>query len=298
LEKRCFEGSREVIGLIPTMKWLILLLCVNNLSFISGDDIRNSSTASGRQLRTTGHNNGKQVFKGESGGQWTAATHLGIYGLNIDAGLMTVLERACETAEKRLDAIISTTTIKEGQQGSSSGRNSCKVLEFGCGVGVYVNYLKSQDPRRVVVGMEPEPMGGVFSRPDGPVQSTVNILEIQTSPKSPDDYFSTLVHALGGPFHLVYSIEVAEHIPKDRHADVAAWLYAAADPKGSTLIFSAGHPGQKGTGHIGNRDRSEWKLILEKAGWVLDNKATFDGMRTADRVNKNHQQNIMVLVRR
>jgi hypothetical protein len=59
--------------------------------------------------------------------------------------------------------------------------------------------LPQQKPQ---VGMEPEPMGGVFERAGGATQSTLAVLDHR-----PRDYAS-LVRELGGPFDLVYSIEV------------------------------------------------------------------------------------------
>lgn len=99
---------------------------------------------------------------------------------------------------------------------------------------------------------------------------------------------------MGAPFDLVYSIEVAEHIPLARHDDVAAFFAVAAAPVGAKLIFSAASPNQKGFGHIGGRTSESWKVILEKAGFTFCPKETAIAKGKVDRVNTNHQRNIMV----
>ena len=67
-----------------------------------------------------------------------------------------------------------------------------------------------------------------------------------------------------GRFDLVFSMEVAEHLPLSAHARFAQFL---ARHTRSVLVFSAGRPGQRGVGHVGNRPKSEWKTMFEAEGF-------------------------------
>merc|ERR1719413_15496 len=57
---------------------------------------------------------------------------------------------------------------------------------------------------------------------------------------------------------LVYSFEVAEHIPAKFHDRLVSIL---ANATGKWLVFSAARPGQGGTGHIAEalRTKDEWR---------------------------------------
>ena len=74
-----------------------------------------------------------------------------------------------------------------------------------------------------------------------------------------------------GVHDLVYSIEVAEHIPPHLHEAVAGML---SRHTGRFLVFSAGRPGQGGLGHIGNRAKSDWAAAFARHGLTLLQEAT------------------------
>jgi len=196
-----------------------------------------------------------------------------VYGVNIDAGLMVFLEKACATYEER------------------NINRSCSCLEFGSGLGMYSAYLKKHVQRHVVA-IEPEPMGGTFTNVYSPWQSTVNIFNYDRSE------YANIIKDLGGPFKLIFSIEVLEHVPLGKHADAAAFFYAAASPDGASLVFSAGSPHQKGTGHIGGRKADSWREILENAGFVYSDNGTLAAKTSVDSINGNHYRNIMVFYKK
>ena len=207
---------------------------------------------------------------GHSGGQWTSETHVVVNGLNIDAGLMVFLEHTCAAYEKN--------------------RQVCNCLEFGSGLGMYSAYLKKHFHRHVVA-IEPEPIGGVFKTGNSPWQSTVNVFDYGRSEHS------SIIKKLGGPFKLIFSIEVMEHVPLEKHADAAAFFYAAASSDGASLVFSAAGPHQKGTEHIGGREADSWREILENAGFVFDASGTVAAQNSVDSINVNQAKNIMVFTR-
>jgi len=215
-------------------------------------------------------NNSQSQIVGHAGGQWTSTTHLMEYGMNVDAGLMLVLEGACSMYDKDIN-------------------KACSVLEFGSGLGLYSAYLKKHS-RRHVVAIEPEPMGGAFSGRNSPLQSTVNIFD-----HNPSEY-ANIVKSISGPFMLVFSIEVLEHVPLEKHNNAASF-FATASTKESTLVFSAGAPNQKGYGHIGGRNASSWRSILENVGFIFSHRGTLAAKAHVDTFNVNHVKNIMVFYR-
>ena len=149
--------------------------------------------------------------------------------------------------------------------------------------------------KRQVFGVEPNPMGGTFDRFNGPKQLAVNILE----QPDPIEFANTVrrgqLRDTGNErdkyFDLIYSIEVFEHMPLERHEDAAKFLSGLAR-KGTKLIFGASAPGQKGTGHIGNRSKREWEAILEKVGFVKDQAATIKAQRQMQEFN--HKRNTQI----
>lgn len=200
---------------------------------------------------------------GEKGGAWTAETHLRKYGFNVDAGLVDVIEESCREIENQRQPDGSEWSQHPGD-GPIHGLwrppkvVDCRVLELGPGVGVYVDSLKKDQAKknRKVYGIEPNPMGGTFERRNGPHQLAINILETDDPYKLAKKICQDELD--GESFDLVYSIEVCEHMPPDRHEDAARFL-AGLSRKGTKLIFGAAGKGQTGTGHIGNRPKNEWE---------------------------------------
>ena len=243
--------------------------------------------------------NSNQRKVGSDGGAWTAETHLSVYGFNPDWGLMEVLEDAVREIENTHN-----TEDSQWHQAQHSDPLhplngmwkppkvvDAKVLEVGCGVGVYVDALKKESAKknRKVFGIEPNPMGGVFLRKKGPKQLAVNFLEQGDTFAYATELRQKNLH--GDYFDLIYSIEVFEHMPMDRHVDAARFLSGLARP-GTKLIFGAATPGQAGRGHIGNRKKSEWEQILKDVGFHKDVAATAKAQQQMQEFN--HRKNTQV----
>jgi len=241
---------------------------------------------------------------GNQGGAWTAETHLSSYGFNADWGLMEYLESSCRDIEN--------SRIPEGEAKWTQYRHedplhrlngwwkspkpayiNCRVLEIGCGVGVYVDMFKKErsKKKRKVFGIEPNPMGGTFNRGNqGPEQLAIDILsydgDITQLAKSIRD------EKLGGAyFDLIYSIEVFEHLPLDRHEDGVRFMAALARD-GTKLVFGAAKKGQDGIGHIGPRSRSSYEEIMARHKFIKDDEET--GKATGMMQEFNHRQNTNV----
>lgn len=240
---------------------------------------------------------------GEKGGAWTAQTHLKHYGYNVDWGLMEVLESSCREIENaRAPAGAGWSRYNHTDKfhpligwwkpPPSKKHVNCRVLEVGCGVGVYVDALKEGQARRnrVVIGIEPNPMGGVFERGRaGPKQLAVDILA--------EDGGEELARRIsrdkldGEKFDLIYSIEVFEHMPKERHDDAVRFL-ASASRQGTKLIFGAAKQGQGGVGHIGRRRKKDWISIMARHNFRMDKEKTADAVHQMQEFN--HRQNTVV----
>ena len=83
--------------------------------------------------------------------------------------------------------------------------------------------------------------------------------------------------------------QVAEHIPPSLHAALADFLVRHT---GGFLVFSAGRPGQRGVGHIGNRPRAEWQAEFTQRG-LLYLPNTTNRLRFAAR-NGEFRKNVQV----
>lgn len=315
-------GGRFVITMIGTAFVVVVLVLTGNLltssstPTLSLSSSQSLSTSSSSSLSSSSpddtrkkefldrHDAGVPAdVEGTEGGAWTAETHLSTYGFNVDWGLLEVLEASCRDAE---NSRIPEESDKWHQYQNTDTlhplnkmwvppniRNvNCRVLEVGCGVGVYVDALKKEKVKinRKVIGIEPNPMGGTFNRGlRAPKQLAIDILSFPDVTKLAKDIRTK---QLGGKyFDLIYSIEVFEHMPLDRHDDAVQFL-AASSQKGTKLIFGAAKKGQAGVGHIGGRSTDEWEKIMAKHGFVKDAQATADATQTFQEFNHRSNTNV------
>ena len=154
-------------------------------------------------------------------------------------------------------------------------------LELGCGVGAYSHHM-ARAGASPAWGIEPERMASPLLETGGwPRQLAVDMFSGRAQEGS--------CAAALGRFDLVYSIEVAEHIPRHLHGRVADFL---ATKTAGFLVFSAAIPGQPGVGHIACRSRDEWRAEFEQRGLVpLDRLAAALRQSCQD---ITHARNILV----
>lgn len=174
-------------------------------------------------------------LKGEEGGDWSPCTHVTKYGLNFPTFLARFL--AFKMKPKR-------------------------ALEFGCGLGTTADFVSRFTPGGAsVVCVEPTPMfSEIFDRrsfPWRPAQLAVNVFD--------DGAQQCTAHLPTMEYDLVYSFEVAEHIPLDKHQELSEFLVSVTT---KFLFFSAGRENQEGHGHIGGRKKESWKEMFENQGLV------------------------------
>ena len=92
-------------------------------------------------------------------------------------------------------------------------------------------------------------------------------------------------------YDLIISLEVAEHLPKERADSFVGDLCALGD----VILFSAAIPGQGGEGHINEQFLSYWKDLFEKRGYRL-----YDIIRNKVQGDKKicswYRQNVVLFV--
>lgn len=197
-------------------------------------------------------------FPTTTGGErthWTAQEHLVRYGPNFNNGMAEYIAHTLKPAS---------------------------ILEFGCGLGLYCDFFKTQLDTKKVFGIEPEPMGGVFETPNGPKQLAIDIF----TDRHPEP--------LEQKFDLVMSIEVAEHIPREKHELLFDFLVSHTD---NWIVFSGARVGQGGHGHIAERDEEDWKNEFLKRGMIFQEILTRNIRLACNEKNINHRQNLMVFRR-
>jgi SAM-dependent methyltransferase len=175
---------------------------------------------------------------GNKGGAWSACTHLSHYGLNIAPLFLRFLALQLQPQT---------------------------ALEFGCGLGTTADFLSRFTPGGArVTCIEPQEMHTeVYLRrslPQRPTQLALNVLGNESAA-------SACVAALSAArFDLVYSLEVAEHIPHELHALLVQVL---AQSTRRFLVFSASNV-MNGVGHLPSslRSKSQWRGLFEAAGMV------------------------------
>ena len=124
-----------------------------------------------------------------------------------------------------------------------------KVLDVGCGPGIYVKALQE-------AGIDAE---GVDIDP--------------ASPCTKIDIFSDRFRSkYWGQFDVALCLEVAEHIP-ERLADKLVECLVNVAP---TVVFSAAIPGQGGHGHINLQPKQYWIDKFGELNYVVDSDATND----------------------
>lgn len=159
----------------------------------------------------------ESTYVGSHGGAWSPCTHVR-HSLNFDCGLALYLHDEFRPRS---------------------------VLEFGSGLGLYVDFFYRKYNVTRAIGIEPIIMKlphdiSVYKSFDNftkyPSQSTFNIKNYNNETR--DKYDSHF-----GTFDLVYSIEVAEHIDYKYHYALADFLSSRTN---RYLMFSAAHLGQTG----------------------------------------------------
>ena len=145
------------------------------------------------------------------------------------------------------------------------------VMEYGSGLGFYLDYFYRKANASVTVGIESYDMRlpefhlyksvnnkSLDNRAFYPAQFTVDIVETQRKQSVVSTSFST--------YDVVYSLEAAHLIESKNHNLLADFLVAHTR---HWLVFSSGRPGQEAVGHVGLRNISDWIVIFQQRGMLF-----------------------------
>ena len=207
------------------------------ISLVDSHKTPTKSTSKWSKFVASSRSNSLDSQRGNNGGQWTWCTHLMQYGPNFDRGLANFISGILRPES---------------------------ALEFGCGIGLYINYIehfttaKHKQSSRFI-GIEPESMieAGVFgTSPFKATQLAMNIFETEKN----------ILDSLG-KFDVVLSSEVAEHIPLKYHDKMFDFMVAKTK---KFLLFGAARPNQGGTGHLQEsmRDMGYWIQKFKDRGMI------------------------------
>jgi SAM-dependent methyltransferase len=151
------------------------------------------------------------------------------------------------------------------------------VLDVGCGMGGWLAAAEELGVGRLVGA-------------DGPWNNPANLLskQIQFNTVNLETQFVSL-----GKFDLCISVEVAEHLSRDRADEFVRSLCAASD----VVLFSAAIRFQGGVNHINEQWQSYWAQLFDAAGYDCHDlfRARF---WNDNRVESWYRQNAFLYVRR
>ncbi len=130
-----------------------------------------------------------------------------------------------------------------------------RVLDVGCGPGIYVEAMRAQGIE--AWGIDPDPA------------------LVETEWVKREDVFGTLPLSFPWAYDVTLCLEVAEHLPEHLSLSLVSRLTLMLDPNGlRRILFSAAHPGQGGDGHIHCRPKDYWLGLFSYCGFTLDESAT------------------------
>ncbi len=264
---RAIGGHRTILFL--TIAVLVLVIYTQKkrereTDKLLSEFLRESESINSRNISAPVTDSGSEVLRssdsehsiGSDGGAWSWMTHMYHYGLNFDLGLASFL----------------------------AALNPESAIEFGCGIGLYTQFLVQSGVQGPVLGLEPNDMSsaGVFNETKAtyPRQVLGNVLENLQEQDS--------INAAD----LVYSIEVAEHIEETLLPILISFLSSKVK---KYLIFSAGRRGQGGTGHISLKPKNEWINLFERSGLKFLPSLTESMQASCDENNGNHIINGFVM---
>lgn len=189
---------------------------------------------------------------GADGGAWTAQTHRALYPDIFNTGLAHFITDSLQPKT---------------------------ALEFGSGVGDLAAFIAANSGCRPIDCIEPLIMPEACF-------GNLSIRQFQT------DIFAEPVPCdLLAKYDLVMSIEVAEHIHRDRHPALFDFLVAHC---GHWMLFSGARIGQGGHGHIAERPEEEWRTELTSRGLIFCEELTLAARASCNTKNINHRRNVMV----
>jgi cyclopropane fatty-acyl-phospholipid synthase-like methyltransferase len=192
------------------------------------------------------------TLKGFLGGGWDDETHLKLYANNFNRGMANYL--VTKIAPK-------------------------SFLEFGSGLGFLAKHIDEHIDLESSFCIEPNYIKGLYGE-----MTNVKFLQLNI-------FKDDIPREIDQKFDLVVSIEVAEHIERNKHHILFDFL---VNKTNNWLVFSGARIGQGGHGHISERAENDWKGEFLSRGMIFDEQRTKDIRNACDKKNINHRKNVMV----
>jgi SAM-dependent methyltransferase len=124
---------------------------------------------------------------------------------------------------------------------------SLKILDVGCGPGIYVTALREAGLQADGVDLDPR------------------------CPYDKKDIFSEeFLELYQDKYDMAISLEVGEHLPEDKADEFVKRLTLVAP----VILFLAAFPGQGGYGHINCQPKSYWIEKFARLNYVVDEIST------------------------
>lgn len=137
------------------------------------------------------------------------------------------------------------------------------VADVGCGSGAFAAEFNRSGI--AAIGFERSPHGIALARKQG---VDCRFFDVAIMPEEESV----------SPVDLVYSFEVAEHVPEALARQFVQFVTSCGD----LIVFAAAHPGQGGIGHINEQPVSYWVNIFNEFGFDVSASET-DAVREAFR---------------
>lgn len=136
------------------------------------------------------------------------------------------------------------------------------VVDVGCGQGLLLAALRSQNPELTLLGIETSSEGVRRARSRGLVISVLSLAFFGRRS-------SAEAAAEVSRFDLAVCLETAEHLPPWSAAGLISVLTRAP-----LVVFSAAQLGQGGTAHMNERPAAYWRSRFARRGYALDERDT------------------------
>ncbi|GMH42338.1 hypothetical protein BSKO_10257 [Bryopsis sp. KO-2023] len=147
------------------------------------------------------------------------------------------------------------------------------VLDMGSGNGGFLRGFFEGGAEKTA-GVEISELGPIayytsgWEYESGPVQLPLFVPQGEPTVEA---LMCTMFGKEGAAFDMVWSAEVFEHIPREKHCEIMNFL---APKVGKFLVTSVAAMGQAGVGHVANRMRVDFKEDWESRGFVYDGELT------------------------
>lgn len=165
------------------------------------------------------------------------------------------------------------------------------VVDIGCGNGTFLSVFEKTGVK--ITGVDgAHVLAGALAKDWELLISSEYFVALDLNEELAKSGGVAIAQTLG-QFDLALCLEVAEHLPEDKAADLVSLLCRLSD----VIVWSAAIPGQTGENHFNERYPEYWVELFEKGGFIF-----LDPFRKKfwldNRIEWWYRQNLFLVVRR